>query len=196
MCLKLELNHTHVEKPTGNSWEKFINYRSSGRNRTHAFAMPVQCSCHWATEVADKSKRDNCGLSLRHIYPSEFTLSRVKCHKILIDLPSNLFAGITTLKYTIITLALVSYLRSSVVRALHRHRKGVGSIPAGGPVVDEFFSTVPGWFFDMCMVLLELKTQIPFRIYPHLQPVVRPQNFLRELLLEVYGSHANPNLKK
>ena len=26
-----------------------------------------------------------------------------------------------------------------VVRALHRHRKGVGSIPAGELVVDEFF---------------------------------------------------------
>ncbi len=28
--------------------------------------------------------------------------------------------------------------------AVHRHRTGVGSIPAGGPIVDEFFSTVPG----------------------------------------------------
>ena len=56
----------------------------------------------------------------------------------------NLFAGITTLKYTLITLALVSYLRSLVVRAVHQHRTGVGSIPAGGPIVDEFFSTVPG----------------------------------------------------
>ena len=77
--------------------------------------------------------------------------------------PSKLFAGITTLNYTIITLALVSYLRSSVVRALHQHRKGVGSIPAGGPII-EFFSTVPGWFFDMCMISLELKTHLPFRI--------------------------------
>ena len=95
------------------------------------------------------------------INPSELTLSRVKCHKILIDLPSNLFAGITTLNYTIITLALVSYLRSSVVRALHRHRKGAGSIPAGGPIVDEFFSTVPGWFFDLCTIQLEPKTINP-----------------------------------
>ncbi len=47
-------------------------------------------------------------------------------------------------KYTIITLAPVSYLRSLVVRAVHRHRTGVGSIPAGRPIVDEFFSTVPG----------------------------------------------------
>ena len=35
--------------------------------------------------------------------------------------------------------ALVSYLRSLVARALHRHRKGVGSIPAGGPIVDDVF---------------------------------------------------------
>ena len=40
-------------------------------------------------------------------------------------------------------LALVSYFRSLVVRALHRSRKGVGSIPAGRPIVDEFFLTVP-----------------------------------------------------
>ena len=36
-------------------------------------------------------------------------------------------------KYTLITLAPVSYLRSLVVRAVHWHRTGVGSIPAGGP---------------------------------------------------------------
>ena len=49
----------------------------------------------------------------------------------------------------------------------HTHvKKGVGLIPAGGPVVDEFFSTVPSWFFDMCMIQLELKTHLPFRIYP------------------------------
>ncbi len=36
-------------------------------------------------------------------------------------------------KYTLITLAHVSYLRSLVVRAVHRYRTGVGSIPAGGP---------------------------------------------------------------
>ena len=47
-------------------------------------------------------------------------------------------------KYTLITLASVSYLRSLVVRAVHQQRTGVGSIPAGGPIVDEFFSTVPG----------------------------------------------------
>ena len=47
-------------------------------------------------------------------------------------------------KYTLITLAPKSYLRSLVVRAVHRHHTSVDSIPAGGPVVDEFFSTVPG----------------------------------------------------
>ena len=36
-------------------------------------------------------------------------------------------------KYTFITLAPVSYLRSLVVRAVHRHRTGVASIPARGP---------------------------------------------------------------
>ena len=41
---------------------------------------------------------------------------------------------------------------SVVVRAVHRHRTGVGSIPAGGPIVDEFFSTVPGSNFDMCVI--------------------------------------------
>ena len=33
-----------------------------------------------------------------------------------------------------ITLAPISYLRSLVVRAVHRLRTGVGSIPAGGPI--------------------------------------------------------------
>ena len=43
-------------------------------------------------------------------------------------------------------------LPSLVVKAVHRHRTGVGSIPAGEPIVVEFFSTVPGWNFDMCMI--------------------------------------------
>ena len=51
------------------------------------------------------------------------------------------------------------YLRRLVVRALHRHRNGVGLIPAEGPIVDEFFST--------CVWLpLEFKTNSSFRIYP------------------------------
>ena len=51
----------------------------------------------------------------------------------------NLFADITTFNTHYITPALVSYFRSLVVRALHRHRKGVGSIAAGGPIVDDVF---------------------------------------------------------
>ncbi len=63
-----------------------------------------------------------------------------------------------------IMLAPVSYLRSLVVGAVHRHRTGVGSIPAGGPIVDEFFSTVPGSNFDMCIIFpLDTTTHLPFR---------------------------------
>ncbi len=63
------------------------------------------------------------------------------------------------LKYTLITLAPVSYLRSLVVRAVHRHRTGVGSIPAEGPAeVNELFSTVPGQNFDMCIISTRTKT--------------------------------------
>ena len=61
-------------------------------------------------------------------------------------------------KYTLITLAPVSYLRSLLVRAVHRHRTGVGSIPAGGPIVDNFFSTVPGKNFDLCIISTRTKT--------------------------------------
>ena len=51
-----------------------------------------------------------------------------------------------------------------MVRAVHRHRTGVGSIPAGGPyIVDEFFSTVPGKNFDLCIISTRSKTHIPFR---------------------------------
>ena len=41
---------------------------------------------------------------------------------------------------------LSSPARSSVIKALHRQRRGVDSIPAGGggPLTDEFFSTVLG----------------------------------------------------
>ena len=35
---------------------------------------------------------------------------------------------------------------SSVVRAVQRHRTGVGSIPAKRPMIEEFFLTVPGRF--------------------------------------------------
>ena len=66
-----------------------------------------------------------------------------KCHKIIMIYPQPVRRNYHP-KYTLITLAPVSYLRSLVVRAVHRHRTGIGSIPAGGLIVDEFFSTVPG----------------------------------------------------
>ncbi len=46
--------------------------------------------------------------------------------------PQPIFACITTLKYTLITLVPISHLRNLDVRAVHRHRTGVGSIPGGG----------------------------------------------------------------
>ena len=42
--------------------------------------------------------------------------------------------------FTIEELLLVSYLYTSVAKALHRHRKNGGSIPAGRPIVDSVFS--------------------------------------------------------
>ncbi len=39
-----------------------------------------------------------------------------------------------------------------MVRAVHRDRTGVGSIPAEDLIVDEFSSTVPCKNFDLCMI--------------------------------------------
>ena len=68
-------------------------------------------------------------------------------------------------KYTLITLAPVSYLRSLVVRAVHRHRTGVGSIPAGGP----YSNLVPRVFIDpgyeVDLIVDEFSSQLfPVRI--------------------------------
>ena len=41
------------------------------------------------------------------------------------------------------------------------HRKGVGSIPAGGPIVDDVFSTVPGLNFNMSIISTRIKTIYP-----------------------------------
>ncbi len=57
---------------------------------------------------------------------------RVKCHKIIMIYP-QLVRKHYHPKYTLITLAHVSYLRILVLRAVHRHRIGIGSIPAAGP---------------------------------------------------------------
>ena len=52
-------------------------------------------------------------------------------------------------KYTLITLAPISYLRSLVVR---------GPFLLEDLIVDEFFSTVPGENFDLCIISTRTKT--------------------------------------
>ena len=74
--------------------------------------------------------------------PVRHSPHRVKCHKIIMIYLQPIRRHYHP-KYTFITLASISYLRSLVVRAVHRHRTGVGSIPVGGPIVDEFLSAVP-----------------------------------------------------
>ena len=56
----------------------------------------------------------------------------MKCHNIMMIYPQPVCRHYHP-KYTLITLAPVSYLRSFVVRAVHQHRTGVGSIPTTGP---------------------------------------------------------------
>ena len=60
----------------------------------------------------------------------KFILHRLKGQKIIVDLPSY-----TPRHYNPLT--------TQVARELHRHCKSVGWIPAGGPIVNSFFSTVP-----------------------------------------------------
>ena len=59
MCLlSTSGNYTQVEILIPGTVEKNSStIRSSGRNRTYACAMPVHSSDHYATEVADRSKR-------------------------------------------------------------------------------------------------------------------------------------------
>ena len=45
VLIRAEIIHMSKFKP-GTVEKNIINYRSSGRNRTHAFAMSVQCSYH------------------------------------------------------------------------------------------------------------------------------------------------------
>ena len=58
-------------------------------------------------------------------------------------MPANGLYTLITPKYTLITLAPVSYFRSLVVRAVHRHRTDMGSIPAGGPMLMNFSQLFP-----------------------------------------------------
>ena len=60
----------------------------------------------------------------------KFTPHRVKCHKIVMIYPQPIHRHYHLNTHS---LRLLSYLRILVVRAVHRHRTGVGSIPAGGP---------------------------------------------------------------
>lgn len=76
------------------------------------------------------------------LYNLETIQHQAKYHKILIGLPSPIRRYYDP-KYTLTTLALVSYLCSSVAKALHRHRKGIGSIAARGPMVHTFFLILP-----------------------------------------------------
>ena len=57
-----------------------------------------------------------------------------------------------------------SYLYTSVARALHRHRKGVGSISARGLIVDTFSQLFLGWIWD---VYDFYSTYLPSNIRPN-----------------------------
>ena len=51
--------------------------------------------------------------------------------------------------------------------AVSRHRKGVVSIPAGGPTAHKSFSTLPGLNFDMCMTFQRrLRHIYPSKFFP------------------------------
>ena len=88
---------------------------------------------------------------------------RVKCHKIITIYPQPVRRHYHP-KYTLITLALVSYLRSLVVRAVHRRHRAqawIRFLPED-LIVDEFFSTVPGKNFDLCIISTRTKTHLFF----------------------------------
>ena len=82
--------------------------------------QPVKCNVY------------NFHLILRHIIPLEYSPHRLKGHKIVMIYPLPIRRHYHLI-YTLITLAPISYLRSLVIRAVLRHRTGVGSIPAGAP---------------------------------------------------------------
>ena len=65
---------------------------------------------------------------------------------------------------------------------VHRHRKFVDSIPAGGPnIVDELFSAVAGSNFYVCIFPFEInKTHLLFRNYPTWSEM--PQSDNKELM--------------
>ena len=80
-------------------------------------------------------------------HPVELTRSRriqhrAKCHKVTLIHPQSI--RFNTHK---ISPALVSYVRWLQDRALCWHRKGVGSIPRGEPIVDDVFINSSGLAF-------------------------------------------------
>ena len=155
-----------------NSWKKLVNYRSSGRNPR----KPIVDSFFWTVPGLNLS----CvwfHSKLRTNEPLKFIPHWVKCHKINIDLP-HLYLGITIVKYTIPTLALVSYLWSSVARALHRHSKSVRLHGCCGRTDSWLmFFNYYSWLKFECMIPLEVKTHWTFKIYPTSSEV--PQNQYR-----------------
>ena len=73
-----------------------------------------------------------------------------------------------------------------MVRALHRHCKGVGSIPAGGPIVHEFFSSV----FLACILMHVYDTHTRLRhIYPgtnkKIMSCIESEGFWRQVVQAV-----------
>ena len=68
-----EWNHTQLKFKPGTVEKNESNICPPQGNRTYAFAMSVQCSCDWATEVADKSVRSRIfstlpGLNLSSVW--------------------------------------------------------------------------------------------------------------------------------
>ena len=67
-------------------------------------------------------------------------------------------------------------LAVEAVAEVHRHRNGAGLIPARGPIVNEFISTLPGFNFNMCMICTidnqrnELETQVKSLMLLMLRP--------------------------
>ena len=142
----MELITTQIQ--ARNSWEKWVNQRKSiapasqkrrfdSCRRNDNWLIFLNCSWLefelWLIPLGTKI------LWTFRIYP---TSSEVPQNHNWFTLTYS--QALLSLKYTLTTLALVSCLYSSVARALHRHRKSVGSIPAGGPIVESFFSTVSG----------------------------------------------------
>ena len=72
------------------------------------------------------------------------------------------------------------------MQSLNKRRENLRQESKGGPIVDEFFSTVPGWFFDMCSILLEPKAINPSeftlsRVKCQKSQLISPQTYSQAL---------------